>query len=325
MKAKETKLTYNLNFRTVQFSSSLAQDNENQLGIKHSVLLLKSVLHNQFPTTVPLQEKQKQAPYQVIKWFTKMICLIRNNNCSIWGMPQLYHYRDSLEFLFSGIYSSVASKKLAISTKNTLTMSAGSSSKLQPPEQNSVHWFCLMEHQSYARASLPEAFRTNSGYILLCSFLNNARNSLWTSDKCGPFWPHTCSKQLEFKWIEFSILQLYYCPRASKTEFFFCFLPIPTGKYAVWMCSNNPCKKFVSALQPLCFHFPWHKFLLSQKLTYSILRKILEEHLTHCTLQLTYHWHDCVLRLQRCYNETSVASNQVTSSVGSVICIYLSI
>lgn len=67
MKAKETKLTYNLNFRTVQFSSSLAQDNENQLGIKHSVLLLKSVLHNQFPTTVPLQEKQKQAPYQVIK------------------------------------------------------------------------------------------------------------------------------------------------------------------------------------------------------------------------------------------------------------------
>lgn len=65
MKAKKTQLIYNLNFRTVQFSSCLAQDSENKLGIKHSVHLLQSVLYNQFPITVPLQEKQ--ATYQVIK------------------------------------------------------------------------------------------------------------------------------------------------------------------------------------------------------------------------------------------------------------------
>lgn len=62
---RQNQLTYNLNFRTVQFSSSLAQDNENKLGTKHSVHLLQSVLYNQFPITVPLQEKQ--ATYQVIK------------------------------------------------------------------------------------------------------------------------------------------------------------------------------------------------------------------------------------------------------------------
>lgn len=76
MKAKQTQLTYNLSFRAVQFSSSLAEDNENKLGVKHSAHLLQSVLYNQFPITVPLQEKQ--ATYQVIKWFTKGICLIRN-------------------------------------------------------------------------------------------------------------------------------------------------------------------------------------------------------------------------------------------------------
>lgn len=201
-------------------------------------------------------------------------------------------------------------------------MSTGSSSKLQPPEQNSVHWFCLMEHQSYARASLPEVFRTNFGEILLCSFLNNARNSLWTSDKCGPFWPYTCSKQLEFKWIEFSILQLYYCQepvRQSSSSASFPFLGVNmqfecaviTPVRNLWVLFNH-------------FAFTSHG-INSYQLTYSILRKILEKHLTHYTLQLTCHLHDCVLRLQRCYNETSVASNQVTSSVGSVICIYLSI
>lgn len=65
MKAKQAQLTYNLNFSAVQFSSSLAQDNENKLGIKHQVHLLQSMLYNQFPITVPLQEKQ--ATYQVIK------------------------------------------------------------------------------------------------------------------------------------------------------------------------------------------------------------------------------------------------------------------
>lgn len=65
MKAKQTQLIYKLNLRIVQFSSCLAQDNENELGIKHSVHLLQSEFYNQSTFTVPLQEKQ--GTYQVIK------------------------------------------------------------------------------------------------------------------------------------------------------------------------------------------------------------------------------------------------------------------
>lgn len=83
--------------------------------------------------------------------------------------------------------------------------------------------------------------------------------------------------------------------------------------------------KIVTVVQTLYCHILWHKSLASQKVKYLILRLILE---MQATCSVPYSSPPTLKHaetLKSYYNKTYAVSTKVTSSVGCIICIYLSI